>query len=240
MKKLISAIQFLTIIPAGKSDYFDPEGTAQFFPVAGLGIGILLAIVDSIAIRLWSTPVAAVVDVVFLAAVTGALHLDGLGDAADGLYGHQTRERALEIMKDSRVGMMGVVVVICGLAVKWGGISGLTEDRFLLLVIVPAYARGAMLFGFTFLEYGRPDGGTGSEFFKKKPDPSSYIWLVVPVVLSVFLGWKCIWFNLCFAGITAGILIYYRKKIGCITGDMLGAMVEVNEAMLFMLVSINF
>ncbi len=115
MKKLKSAIQFLTIIPAGKSEYFDPKGTAQFFPVAGLGIGILLAIVDKIAVSLWSVPVAAVVDVVFLAAVTGALHLDGLGDTADGLYGHWSRDRALEIMKDSRVGVMGLVVVGLGL-----------------------------------------------------------------------------------------------------------------------------
>jgi adenosylcobinamide-GDP ribazoletransferase len=61
---------------------------------------------------------------------------------------------------------------------------------------------------------------------------------LIPVILSVFLGWKGIWLNIIFALITAIIILYYKKRMGCITGDMLGAMTEVTESLLFLLVSI--
>ncbi len=237
MKGLKSALQFLTIIPVGKSEGFDSKSTAAFFPVAGLVIGILLVIVDRMAVHYWPMYVAALIDVVFLVVITGALHLDGLGDTADGLYGNRPKEKALSIMKDSRVGVMGLVAIVCCMFLKWGGISCLTENRSLLLLIIPAYSRGAMLFGFRYLDYGRPGGGTGSEFFKERLGISAFMWLIVPVFFSLALGFKFFWLNLCFAGITAGMLLYYKKKINCITGDMLGAMVEVNEALLFLLIA---
>ena len=79
--------------------------------------------------KAWSQPVASILDVFLLVIITGALHLDGLGDTADGLYGRRPVEKALAIMKDSRIGAMGVVAIICGLAIKWGGLSGLDADR---------------------------------------------------------------------------------------------------------------
>ncbi|MBU0699161.1 MAG: adenosylcobinamide-GDP ribazoletransferase, partial [Proteobacteria bacterium] len=60
-----------------------------------------------------------------------------------------------------------------------------------------------------------------------------------PVALSYFLGWKGVWLNAAFIIITVIILFYYKKRMGCITGDMLGAMAEITEAMLFLLVSIR-
>ena len=137
-----------------------------FFPVVGIILGTMLSIFDQAALRLWSEPVVAVLDVCLLIVLTGALHLDGLGDTADGLLGHRPREEALAVMKDSRIGVMGLSAIIVGLSIKWAGIMSLGAHRSLLLVIVPAYARGGMLFGMRFLEYGRPDGGTGHAFFK--------------------------------------------------------------------------
>ena len=105
---------------------------------------------------------------IFLAVITGALHLDGVCDTADGLYGGAgDPDRSLAIMKDSSAGAIGVVAVICLLAAKTAAIFSLDADRMLLLAIVPAYARGATLFGFAFLPYGRPEGGTGHDFFEK-------------------------------------------------------------------------
>jgi len=206
MKSLISAIQFLTIVPVTDSESFDPEKAIPFFPVTGLLIGILLAVFDLAILRFWPEPVVAVLDVVFLAVITGALHLDVLGDTADGLYGQWLKYKALEIMKDSRIGTMGLVAIISCLAVKWGGIAVLGSGRSLLLIIVPAYARSAMIFGFKFLEYGRPDGGTGLLFFRKKIKPKAFIGLLFPVVLSFFLGWKGLWLNVFFV-FTVAILI---------------------------------
>ncbi len=61
----------------------------------------------------------------------------------------------------------------------------------------------------------------------------------LPVGLSLFLGLKALWLNLCFMIITSTILYYYKKRMGCITGDMLGAMIELSEAGLFLLVSVG-
>lgn len=181
----------------------------------------------------------ALLDVILLAIVTGAFHLDGLGDTADGLLGVRPRDKALTIMKDSRIGAMGLVAVVFGLALKWGGIAGLDVNRSLLLVIIPAYARSGVLFGIRFLEYGRPDGGTGLEFFKETLKLAAFWGLALPVGLSLFLGLKALWLNLCFMIITSTILYYYKKRMGCITGDMLGAMIELSEAGLFLLVSVG-
>ncbi len=241
MKRLISAIQFITILPAGKTEAFDPKGMAGFFPVVGILIGFGLALFDTIVSQLWFGPVPAILDVIFLVLVTGAFHLDGLGDTADGLYGGSSKKKALEIMKDSRVGVMGLTAIICCLAVKWGSITCITtDDRMLLLAVIPAYARGSMLFGFRFLEYGRDSGGTGSRFFEERIKYEEFWGLLLPIVLSFFLGWKGVLLNLCFVAATFSVLMFYKRKIGCITGDMLGAMVEVNEAVLFLVMAVNF
>ena len=238
MKRLIAALQFLTIIPLGKSVIYDPKKMVPFFPIVGIIIGGLLSIFDHVALNFWPTPVTAVLDVVLLVVITAALHLDGLGDSADGLLGHRSREKALLIMKDSRIGVMGLVAIVCTLAVKWGGIMHLTAHRTLLLVLIPAYARSTMIFGIRFLEYGRPDGGTGYDFFGEPLKLSAFQWMLIPVIISIFLGWRGVWLNLIFAVLTITIIFYYKKRMGCITGDMLGAMTEVTEALLFLLVAI--
>jgi adenosylcobinamide-GDP ribazoletransferase len=223
----------------GRSGIYDPTGMIAWFPAVGLLVGGLLLVVDQLATALWSPGAAALVDVIFLAGITGALHLDGLGDAADGLYGHRSRERALEIMKDSRIGMMALVVVAACLAVKWCGIAGLDAARSRLLLLVPAYARAAMVFGIRLMPYGRPEGGTGRDLFDE-PLPASAFWGVGALAaLSVVCGWRMLALNLFFAVLVAGLLLYYNRKVGCITGDMLGAMTEVTEAALFFLMSMT-
>lgn len=202
-------------------------------------IGSFVSIFDHVISKLWPDPVVALLDVVFLAIVTGALHLDGLGDTADGLYGNWPREKALAIMKDSRVGVMGLVAIVMGLSIKWGGILSLDAHRSLLLIIVPAYARGGMIFGVRFLEYGRPDGGTGHALFEETLRPSAFLGLILPAGLTYFLGWNGVWLIFLFAGLTAMILSFYKSRIGCITGDMLGAMAEILESLLFLLVCIG-
>ena len=239
MKGFIGALQFITILPSGKPAPFEPDKMVPFFPIVGLMLGGLVAVFDFIAMQLWIPPVVAVLDVVLLIIMTGAFHLDGLGDAADGLLGQRSREKALAIMKDSRIGTMGLVTIVSVLAIKWGGIAGLDSHRTLLLILVPAYARGGMIFGIRFLEYGRPDGGTGLDFFKEKLGNSAFWGMILPVMLSVLLGWKAVWLNAGFLILSVSLLYYYRKRIGCITGDMLGAIAEITEAGLFLLVSIG-
>lgn len=223
----------------GKAGSFDPQKMLPFFPAVGILIGLGVAIFDRIALNFWNEPVVALLDVALLAMVTGAFHLDGLGDTADGLFSHRSKESALAIMKDSRLGTMGMVAIVFGLALKWAGITGLADDRSLVLIMVPAYARGGVLFGFRYLKYGRPGGGIGLEFFQKALPKSAFWGLGLSVILSCTLGWKGLWLNLAFGVITASILWYYQKRLGCVTGDMLGAMIETTESALFLLLSMG-
>jgi len=169
MRGFLDAIQFMTILPLGKSREFEPRRMVAYFPLVGLMIGILLSFLDRGFLMLWSAPVAGLLDVFFLIAVTGAFHLDGLGDTADGLYGRRSREAALAIMKDSRIGVMGLIAIVCCLAAKWAGISGLEQHRHLLLVVIPVFSRSAILFGLRFLPYGRSEEGTGRAFSSTNP-----------------------------------------------------------------------
>jgi adenosylcobinamide-GDP ribazoletransferase len=238
MRNLISALQFITILPLGKAQSFDPPKMVPYFPLVGILLGLLVAGFDAIVIRFWTAPVVALLDVILLAGLTGAFHIDGLGDTADGLLGPRSRDKALEIMKDSRIGTMGLVAILFGLAIKWGGIASLDAHRSIILIMIPAYARAGILFGMRYLPYGRPDG-TGKPFFHEKLSWRHFWGLLLPIGLSLLLGLKALWLNLAFAIIIGSILFFYKKRMGSITGDMLGAMTELTEAGLFLTASIG-
>jgi adenosylcobinamide-GDP ribazoletransferase len=236
-RHFVSAVQFLTIIPISRTGGFEARFAAPFFPMVGLLIGVVIATLDTGVAYVWPEPVAALIDVVALALITGALHLDGLADSADGLYGRRPPELALSIMKDSRVGAIGLVVVVCCLALKWAGIYGIAHHRLLWLLIVPAYARAAVLFGIRLLPYGRPGGGTGAPFFEHRLPIAGFWGLALLAVLSLAGGWGAVWINLGLAVLAGATLTFYRLKMGCITGDMLGALIEICETGLFLLLS---
>jgi adenosylcobinamide-GDP ribazoletransferase len=238
MRNLISALQFITILPLGKTESFDPPKMVPYFPLVGILLGLMVALFDSVVLRMWPPPVVALLDVMLLAVLTAAFHIDGLGDTADGLLGPRSRDKALEIMKDSRIGTMGLVAILFGLALKWGGLANLNAHRSILLIIIPAYARTTILFGMRYLPYGRPDG-TGKPFFSEKISLKHFWGLIFSIGLSLLLGFKAIWLNLAFAIILTIILLFYKKRMGCITGDMLGALVEITEAGLFLMVSLG-
>ncbi|MBR9980818.1 MAG: adenosylcobinamide-GDP ribazoletransferase [Desulfatitalea sp.] len=233
-----SAIQFLTILPVGQIRHFDPRGTLVQFPLGGLLIGILLVIVDSVAGSIWDPAATAVIDVVTLALITGALHLDGLADTADGLYGRRPPEKALAIMKDSRIGAIGMVAVVCCLGIKWAGLAGIAHQRAVWLLLIPAFARTTVLFGTRILPYGRPGGGTGHPFFQNPLRIRDFWGVAALLALTTMIsGWGVLWIVIGSAGLMVGVLTYYRVKINCITGDMLGAMIEVTETGLFLLIA---
>ena len=239
MKNFLAALQFITVLPLGPRGLYAPREMIAWFPLVGLAIGILLCVIDWLASQIWSPGAAAVLDVIFLMLVTGAFHLDGLGDTAEGLYGHGDRERALAIMKDSRIGTMALVTVVACLALKTVGIAGLQSDRSFVLLLVPAYARGAMLFGILWLPYGRSEEGTGYDLFGTPLTKGTFAGFVPLVGLSFLLGWRMVALNLLFLLVVFVTLVYYKRKIGCITGDMLGAMTETTETLLFFVLSMR-
>ncbi len=234
-----SALLFITILPAGKNVAYTPMGMIKFFPVVGLLLGGLLLIVDQVVSQFWPSSVTALLDVFFLVVITGAFHIDGLGDTADGMFSHRPKERVLEIMKDSQSGMMGLVAVFCVLALKVAGIysmkTGLSSVYLgLSLLIIPAYSRAAVIFGIRFLNYGRKDKGTGLDLFDRPLGLVDFIFFIIPIAISLFLGYRGLVLNVMFVITLVCVLLFYKKKLGCITGDMLGALTEIMETILFL------
>ena len=241
---LRACMAFITILPPGKNPVYSPLGMIRFFPVAGLIIGALLVITDFLASMAWAAPAAALVDLIFLVVVTGAFHLDGLGDTADGIFSHRDPERALEIMKDSRTGMMGLVAVVLGLGTKLAGIwsvkiSCSPVQAMSIFFLVPAFSRASMIFGIKYLNYGRKGGGTGKDLFDRPLNSKDFHLCLIPLGFSLLLGFKGLILILGFALGCVAILKFYKWKMNCITGDMLGAMTEVMEAWLFMAAGMN-
>ncbi|MCF8094841.1 MAG: adenosylcobinamide-GDP ribazoletransferase [Desulfobacteraceae bacterium] len=238
---LAAALRFITILPVGTPGAYHPRNMTQFFPAAGLILGLILAAADALATRIFAQPVVGAIDVIVLASFSGALHIDGLADTADGLFSHKDRETALSIMKDSRIGVMGATAIVCVLLAKYGGFFALPHygeagwSRFLILLLVPAYARASMLVGIAFLPYARPEGGTGSDFFTEKLKLKDFRGIFVCVLLSLLLGWRGVLIILAFCTVCAGLVVFYRMRIGAITGDMLGAMSEITETLLLLL-----
>lgn len=232
-------MQFLTILPLGKPREAPGRRMVQYFPLAGLIVGFLLALTDTVLQRLFPLNIVSLIDVIFLAVVTGALHLDGLADTADGLFSHRSTEDALRIMKDSRVGTMGLLALVFVLGIKWAGISSMHEHRAIYLILIPAYARGAFPIAIHFLDYVRPEGGTAGALFAGNRSIVNLGPALIPVALSLLLGFKGALLNVVFIGIVMLVTVYYQKRIGGITGDMLGALGEVTEAGLFLFAGVG-
>ena len=236
---LAGALQFLTILPLGPAERFDPRRAMRFFPVAGIVIGAIVSVFDALAALVLPLPVAAALDVALLALITGALHLDGLADTADGLLGPHDRTRVLEIMKDSRVGAMGVVAVALVLIVKTVALGAVSQHRALALILVPALARSAMMVAMATMAYARSGGGTGRAFFHPPVRAVDLTAIALPFGVSVFLGWHCIVIAMVFAAVTALTLRFYRRRLGGVTGDLIGALGEVMEAALWVALAVG-
>ena len=141
------AVQFLTRLPVPTLRDFQPEWTARsarYFPLVGALVGLVSAGVFIVASEFWSGTLSALLAVVAGGLMTGAFHEDGLADTFDGLGGGQTRERRLEIMKDSRIGTFGALGLGLTLAVKVAALGQLPAwSGALAIVAAHAAARAA-------------------------------------------------------------------------------------------------
>jgi adenosylcobinamide-GDP ribazoletransferase len=233
MKHFIGALQFLTLIRIRRVQEFEPGRILPYFPAVGLLVGLLLVGVDALACMLWPRPVAALLDLLFLCWITGGLHLDGLGDSMDGLYGRRPVDKALAIMKDSRMGAMGVMAICFGLGIKWGGLAAVESQRAIALLTIPAFGRSSMLLGIRMLPYGRSEG-VGRDFFRSPLGLTDFWGVLLPVGFAFFAGGRGICLILAFILISIGVILFYKRRMNCITGDMAGALCEIVEAGLFL------
>lgn len=241
MRLFIIAFQFLTIVPLPVSvrcEEKDLGRSMALFPLVGLAIGALLAGADFLLTPLLPRSVADLVLVVLLSLVTGALHLDGLSDVCDGLAARGSRERFLEIMKDSRVGAVGAVGLVLGLMLKYQALLALpAEYKREALLFFPMAARFAQVQMTVGSRRARNDG-LGSAFI----GGAGTLQLVLAGICTVAVAAGL----LQLAGLLAMLLLFLvtwgikgwaHRKLGGITGDVIGCASELNEifCLLFLL-----
>ena len=232
------AVQFMTTIPIKLPCLPSREQNALsmlFYPVIGLMIGGVLWLVASyVQLPMMLLSCAVMVVWVWL---TGGLHLDGLADTADAwVGGFGDRQRTLTIMKDPNTGAMGVIAIVLCLALKWAAVYCLLElDAVLALLFVPMLGRMSALALFATTPYVRQHG-LGSAL---QDVPKFLLWLVMlGFGAAVFaLSWQI---AVAMIGVWAVMLAWLRwrfvGRIGGITGDTVGASIEVVEVAIQMAV----
>ncbi len=238
--RFFAALQFLTIIPWRRR--FSPEevgGSTEYFPAVGIIIGLILAGLNWALGWLLPPSLVNVLLVVSLVVVTGALHLDGLVDTCDGIAGHKTTEERWQVMHDSRAGGFGIIGAICLLLVKYVSLNSLPESWLMAtLVLMPVVSRWLVVYSIVAYPYARPSG-LGKVFKQgagwQQLTMATLIALVVSLTLFQLSG-VVIMFGTWV--IIVALAAYLKRKFSGLTGDTYGAINEVAEVGVLLLVSL--
>ncbi len=227
---LLSAFALLTRLPL-PNHRGTGAGSAWAWPLVGAVLGACGAALASGALWLGVTPgVTAVLVLALGAMLTGGLHEDGLSDTADGLFGGWTRDRRLEIMKDSRVGSYGVLALVLVTLARWSALTALLVygDHWAALVATGAISRAPMALVMALLPNAR---GSGLSHATGRPAPGVAVvalGLATGLALAV-LGWSALGPLVVAAGIMVVLSVVALRKIGGQTGDILGALQQLVE-----------
>lgn len=237
MTSFLVALQFLTRIPIKLKQQSTEKQSAQsllFYPVVGLLIGLVIYVLN-IALSEANDMLRAAIVLVIWVLITGALHLDGLADSADAwIGGFGDKDKTLAIMKDPYCGPVGVVTLVLVLLLKFSLIISITEELGFLLILVPFLARTSVIWSFLSIPYVR-ENGLGTIINTYFPKRLAIILLATIscciVLVSGWLGIIFLLFISCFIFLLKRILL---KRIEGMTGDILGAQIEILEASLLL------
>jgi cobalamin 5'-phosphate synthase/cobalamin synthase len=229
MRALAAAVAFLTRIPVPLPFSAEDVGrAARWFPLVGALLGAVYVGIAHVN-RLPAT-VTAVLIVLAEALLTGALHMDGLADTADGFGGGRTRDDILRIMRDHAIGSYGAVALIVMIALKITAISALLERGTALpwLILAPALGRWAIVPLCRFVAYARESKSVASHV-----GTVELVWATVLAAAAVAalapLQGAIVWTLVALAA--ALFARFCVRRIGGITGDTLGATVQIAECL---------
>lgn len=225
-------VMFLTRLPVPVDLNHEEDRlarAARYFPFVGLLIGTLTGAVFWTASLLLPSIAAAGVALAFGVLLTGALHEDGFSDCCDGLGGGATRERALEIMRDSRLGTYGAAGLVFSVGLRWSALGTLTAGQGLVaLMIGHAVSRAMIAPTLAFGRYARDQGLASSVTDVTMTEAAIAVTLAMCIAMSAgpVLGLGAV-----AAAIVAAVMMYVLlvRRLGGYTGDGLGAVQQVSE-----------
>lgn len=237
LKGFVAAFRFLTIIPLPTSfgcQEDDLAFAAVFFPVIGVFLGLVAGGAAWLFWFIFPPFVASVLLVLLLLSFSGGLHLDGLADTADGFFSARDRAATLVIMRDSRIGVMGVAAVIVIILLKvvcLGSISRI--DAVHAALLMPVAGRCGLVVMMFLLPYVRPEGGLGTHFFSGNNTWPALVGIIILLIMGLLVNAMA---GLVIALVAIGSMLlfifYCRRKVGGATGDTLGAICEIAEAVI--------
>ena len=239
VRSLLLALQLLTRIPVrikGGLRPGDMTASAAMFPLVGLLLGGLMALVCYLASLVLPHPLPAWLAVAAILFLTGGLHFDGLMDTADGVFSGRSRESALLIMKDSRVGSMGVMACVLDLGIKAAAISSLANIRlYPVLLLTPVVARTAMVLAMRY-PYARQGDGVGSPFAGQVRMNQVALAAILAMAITVLiLGIEGAVLTAAAWLISMGVSWWLAKRLGGMTGDTYGFINEITEVSFLLL-----
>ncbi|HCN91376.1 MAG TPA: adenosylcobinamide-GDP ribazoletransferase [Oxalobacteraceae bacterium] len=238
------ALQFFTRVPIPRGVGFEPDWlhhASRYFPLVGIVVATLTSAVYLLAAWLWPAPVAVVLATISGIYLTGAFHEDGFADMCDGFGGGLTRERVLDIMKDSRIGAYGAIGIGCLLALKCVVLSLLPPGAVIAaLFVAHPLSRLASTTLIWKLEYARAEG-------KAKPlaqDMSTVELAIAGATASLpalilglngYLAWSSILGGVLAAAVaTVWLSRMFVRRLGGFTGDCLGGVQQVTEVVFYL------
>jgi adenosylcobinamide-GDP ribazoletransferase len=239
LRAIGAAVCFLTRLPLGRLLTVDGDDLARAgaaFPLVGAAIGALVGAIAFLLVHPFGGWLAAVLALAAAMLLTGALHLDALADSADALSA-RTRERALEIMRDHAVGSYGAVAIALDLLLKAGALSTLALHHNVLRTAVAAGAlsRAAPVLLASALPYARAETGLGAPLTQGSRTRAAIAAALAAGIAVATAGTH----GAIAAGVAAAIVVAlavcYRRWLGGVTGDTLGAAVELTEIAVFLI-----
>ena len=211
--------------------------SAIFFPVVGLILGLILVLVNFLLLPFASAGLLSVILITLLAFMTRGLHLDGVGDTFDGLGAGGDRDRVLSIMDDSHTGVFGLIAIVLVLFFKIHALESIDVDRWRALLVAPILGRWAMVL----LAYRSKaaKAGLGSNLIEHLQTKHFLLATLVTLLLVaaiwrrngiVMMAWVAVF--------TIASKNYFYRRIGGVTGDTFGAVGELSETSVMVLLAL--
>lgn len=244
LRLFLTAVQFFTRIPVpawvGHSAQ-QLDQAARYFPLVGAGIGALSAAVLYLSVQLLPLSLAVLLSMAASILLTGAFHEDGLGDFVDGMGGGHTREKALAIMKDSRIGSYGAIALVLVLLSKYQALLSLCDldsPALVAAVLVAAHSVSRLLAASLMLtqRYVRDDDSAKAKPAAQQMSAASFAIALLTGIATLGLPWAAgVPSSAILTATTSALLMRawlasrMQKKLGGYTGDCLGAVQQLSE-----------
>jgi adenosylcobinamide-GDP ribazoletransferase len=235
---IAAAFQFLTRLPLSRLTY-RPDAlsrSAKFFPLVGLALGAAMAGIYRILSPHLPAMFVALLIVLFSTLVTGGLHEDGLADAADAFGGGWERQRILDIMKDSRIGVYGSLAIVFSVAGRVLLLGHLAPGIFVSYVVsAEVLCRWTVLPLGMVLPGARQEASQGARLARQISGTSVIVGTLFTLAVVGYLlrisMWKSVAATLLVAFLTG---LYYKRRIGGVTGDCFGATIQLTLAAVYL------